>query len=277
MNTLNFIELVYPIILLFLLIFVSLDAFNSRTSQLQRSLISNQSNRFMRSLYKYFNVETFLDSLTSHLVNDDRERLANEFKLSFISFVFVVFLGLTLNIKPFYLFALIFLFFPLIKRITYKRDMKKQFKNDFFDAIFYLILFVQGGMTIQISLNEISRLFKDSSPFKRSLLRIIKEYNLTNDNFVGLFSSFEKEYDIQEVSYFVNSLRISHQNGVEISDSLINQLDYIRTNRNYYFKSLAGSMGNSLTPLMVVFSMIPILIIMATPPIIEVMASLMQQ
>lgn len=228
----------------------------------------DNSERF-KEIYHYAN------KLTSYLPNDSFEQLRREM-IRNLAFGIVVVLSSVL-MKQIMLGAGVALFFvsvPILNRVLAKSDNKKIFKDQFFDAIFFLILFVSGGMSLQQAVEETAGLFPKNTPFRIALDDVIKNYNLTNDNFVRLFERFEKDYEIEEVSFFVNSMRISYNNGVGVRDSLLNQLDYIRTNRNFAFKSIASSFGNKLTPIMIAFTMLPILIIMGLPPILEAIENL---
>jgi Flp pilus assembly protein TadB len=265
-----------PFILLLLIISYFFDNLTILNEKKRKEIFFTPTKNYVHKDNSVYTkrVVPLLDRITSYKEGDSKSQLFSELKKFTIYSGILLFVGAVTGMYTLWLIIIYFMALPFIRRIGYRSDMKKKFKDDFFDAIFYLILFVGGGMSLFNALIETSQLFDDKSPFKKSLNTVIKNYNLTNDNFVNLFQTFEDDYDISEVNYFINSLRISNQNGVPISDSLVNQLEYIRANRNYNFKAIAGSMGNKLTPLMIGFTMIPILIIMTVPPVLEAMSQL---
>lgn len=274
LKTLNF---VLPFIIVFLALYFVVDSLSPEGAKGRKQLLSsytaNMPEAKQNTLFLKF--ESFVDRLVLYMPNDSREKFTREMVRSLIMGFVVLISSVLMKQIMFGTFALYFLLVPILKRIFAKSDNKKKFKDDFFDAIFYLILFVSGGMSLQQAIIETTVLFDKGSPFRKALEEVIRNYNLTNENYVKLFELFERDYEIEEVSFFVNSMRISYTNGVGIRESLLNQLEYIRSNRNFYFKTLAGSFGNKLTPLMITFTMLPILIIMGLPPILESLSQMM--
>lgn len=215
-----------------------------------------------------------LDKLISYGENDSRDIFFAEIKKYSIYAFAIIILGLVFNNNAFFLFSIAVLGIPVLNRWSKRRDDTNKFKDDFFQALFYMILFINGGMSVYHSIIEANSLIDEKSPLKKSFNKIITQYNLTNENFIYLFKILADDFDIQEVNYFITSVETSYNKGISISQSLTDQLSYIRRNRNFYFKGISGNIGNKLTPLMLIFTMIPLLLILAVPPILEAMEGL---
>lgn len=173
--------------------------------------------------------------------------------------------------------GLLFIFYPIISRLTEKTAYKKKYMSGFYLFLNYIILYVSGGVPMEKALIEVEKLIPEKEVIKKRLKNVVAKNNisgLSGNTYIDALYELNRGLDYPEINLFIHTAERSIERGDEISTTLASQLDDIFKKVEIDKRQAIAQVETKFTVYQVILNMAPALLTFAAPIFIAGIMSL---
>lgn len=173
--------------------------------------------------------------------------------------------------------GLLFIFYPIISRLTEKTAYKKKYMSGFYLFLNYIILYVSGGVPMEKALIEVEKLIPEKEVIKKRLKNVVAKNNisgLSGNTYIDALYELNRDLDYPEINLFIHTAERSIERGDEISTTLASQLDDIFKKVEIDKRQAIAQVETKFTVYQVILNMAPALLTFAAPIFIAGIMSL---
>lgn len=173
--------------------------------------------------------------------------------------------------------ALILIVYPVIRRLSDKKEYKKKYIASFYKFLDYIILYTSGGVPMGKAIVEVDKLIKEDDVLKPRLKAVLAKNSisgLSGNTYIDALKELNDGLDYPEINLFIHTAERSVQRGDEIADVLLNQLDDIFKKVEIEKRGVIAKLETKFAVYQVALNMAPTLLLFAGPILVSAIMSL---
>lgn len=225
-------------------------------------------------------VKVFLDELTKGTgIKDDCFELLikEETKTLIASLGLLVFSSIVGYFYIGLIIAVVLVCYPVLRRISDKKEYKKKYISGFYKFLDYIILYTSGGVPMAKAIIEVEKLIKEDEVIKPRLKAVVSKNSisgLSGNTYIDALKELNEGLDYPEINLFIHTAERSISRGDEISDVLLGQLDDIFKKVEIEKRGVIAKLETKFAIYQVTLNMAPTLVLFAGPILISAIMSL---
>lgn len=165
---------------------------------------------------------------------------------------------------------------PLLIRYLNRRENKILYRESFYRVVNYIILYLSGGLNILKALEETERVINPNDIIRENFLLVLKERKISGisgDNIINSLEALNRDYNLEEIDQFINSLNLANTKGIAIVDILKSQASFIRKKQSLRIQEKIAATDSKITMMKTLFGIGTALAVFVLPPIITAIIS----
>lgn len=165
---------------------------------------------------------------------------------------------------------------PILIRWLNRRENRVLYQESFYRLINYLVLYLSGGLNILKSLEEVEQIIPKNDIIYENFMLVLKERKISGisgDNIINSLESLNRDYHLEEIEQFINSMNLANNKGISIVEILKSQASFIRKRQSLRIQEKIASTDSKMTLLKTMFGIGTALTIFILPPIITAIIS----
>lgn len=165
---------------------------------------------------------------------------------------------------------------PLLLRWLNRRENRVLYQESFYRLINFIVLYLSGGLNILKALEEAEHIIPKDDIIRDNFMLVLKERRISGisgDNIINSLEALNRDYHLEEIEQFINSMNLANNKGISIIDILKSQASYIRKKQALRIQEKIAATDSKMTLLKTTFGIGTALTIFILPPIITAIIS----